>query len=82
MLVSVQLNDSAPSDKENSLVNYKEDVTEGISTLLGRFSCYLSFQSHTSFLGAFSHLYKRVCPSVRRSVRPSVRRFVRPSHTS
>ena len=25
-----------------------------------------------SFLDAFSHLYKRVCPSVRRSVRPSV----------
>ena len=31
------------------------------------------------FLDAFSHLYKRVCPSVRRSVRPSVRRSVRPS---
>ena len=32
------------------------------------------------FLDAFSHLYKRVCPSVRpsvgRSVRPSVRRWV------
>ena len=31
------------------------------------------------FLDASSHLYKRVCPSVRRSVRPSVRRSVRPS---
>ena len=30
------------------------------------------------FLDAFSHLYKRVCPSVGRSVGPSVRR----SHTS
>ena len=35
-------------------------------------------QSHTAskparFLGASKHLYKRVCPSVRRSVRPSVR---------
>ena len=28
------------------------------------------------FLDASSHLYKRVCPSVRRSVRPSVRRSV------
>ena len=27
----------------------------------------------TQFLDASSHLYKRVCPSVRRSVRPSVR---------
>ena len=25
------------------------------------------------FLDASSHLYKRVCPSVRRSIRPSVR---------
>ena len=32
----------------------------------------------SNFLDAFSHLYKRVCPSVRRSVRPSVRL----SHTS
>ena len=31
------------------------------------------------FLDAFSHLYKRVCPSVRRSVRRSVRPSVRPS---
>ena len=31
------------------------------------------------FLDAFSHLYKRVCPSVGRSVRPSVGRSVRPS---
>ena len=31
-----------------------------------------------NFLDASSHLYKRLCPSVRRSVRPSVRR----SHTS
>ena len=30
------------------------------------------------FLDAFSHLYKRVCPYVRRSVHPSVRRL----HTS
>ena len=37
----------------------------------------------SSFLNAFSHLYKRVCqsvgPSVRRSVGPSVRPSVRPS---
>ena len=31
------------------------------------------------FLDAFSHLYKRVCPSIRRSVRPSIRRSVGPS---
>ena len=30
------------------------------------------------FLDASSHLYKRVCPSVRWSVRPSVRPLVRP----
>ena len=34
------------------------------------------------FLDAFSHLYKRVCPSVRPSVGPSVGPSVRPSHTS
>ena len=38
------------------------------------------------FLDAFSHLYKRVCPSVRRSVGPPVHRSVGPSvrqsHTS
>ena len=34
------------------------------------------------FLDAFSHLYKRVCPSVGPSVRPSVGPSVRPSHTS
>ena len=31
------------------------------------------------FLDAFSHLYKRVCPSVRRSVGPSVGPLVRQS---
>ena len=36
-----------------------------------------------SFLDAFSHLYKRVCPSVGLSVDPSVRHpSVRRSHTS
>ena len=35
--------------------------------------------SSRRFLDASSHLYKRVCPSVRRSVRPSVRRSVGPS---
>ena len=34
------------------------------------------------FLDAFSHLYKRVCPSVGPSVRPLVGRSVRRSHTS
>ena len=34
------------------------------------------------FLDAFSHLYKRVRPSVGQSVHPSVRPLVRPSHTS
>ena len=34
------------------------------------------------FLDAFSHLYKRVCPSVRRSVGPSVGPLVRRSHSS
>ena len=31
-------------------------------------------------LDVSAHLYKRVCPSVRRSVRPSVRRFRKFSH--
>ena len=39
---------------------------------------YVCTPSDLFFLDAFSHLYKRVCPSVRRSVRPSVR----PSHMS
>ena len=34
------------------------------------------------FLDAFSHLYKRVCPSFRWSVGPSVRPSVRRSHSS
>ena len=34
-------------------------------------------QEEGVFLDAFSHLYKRVCPSVGPSVRPSVRRSVR-----
>ena len=41
-----------------------------------------NYNSHNNrfgqFLDAPSHLYKRSCPSVRRSVRPSVRRSVRP----
>ena len=36
------------------------------------------FHQKTQFLDGFSHLYERVCPSVRPSVRPSVGR----SHTS
>ena len=35
----------------------------------------------SSFLDAFTHLYKRVCPSIRPSVRWSVRRSVGPSVT-
>ena len=35
--------------------------------------------TNSRFLDAPSHLYKRVCPSVRLSVGPSVRRSVRPS---
>ena len=31
------------------------------------------------FLDASTHLYQRLCPSIRPSVRPSVRRSVRPS---
>ena len=38
-----------------------------------------TFSCLTWFLDASSHLYKRVCPSVRRSVCRSVRRSVRPS---
>ena len=38
--------------------------------------------SQNGFLDAFSHLYKRVCPSVGPSVRPSVGPSVRRSHTS
>ena len=34
---------------------------------------------HIHFLDAFSHLYKRVCPSVGPSDGPSVRPSVRPS---
>ena len=45
---------------------------------------FLSFSSPSvisTFLDASLHLYKRVCPSVGRSVRPSVRRSVGPSVT-
>ena len=37
----------------------------------------LSNSAALTFLDAFSHLYKRVCPSVGRSVGPSVRPSVR-----
>ena len=37
------------------------------------------FSTTFGFLDASSHLYMRVCPSVRPSVRPSDRRSVRPS---
>ena len=39
------------------------------------------YSNNTPFLDASSHLYKRVCPSVRPSVGPSVRRSVRRSVT-
>ncbi len=38
---------------------------------VGRSACL-----YLNFLDASSHLYKRVCPSVRPSVRRSVRRYV------
>ena len=40
---------------------------------------YLFFPLNDCFLDASTHLYKRVCPSVRRSVGPSVRRSDGPS---
>ena len=39
--------------------------------------CVFALTAH--FLDAFSHLYKRVCPSIRWSVHPSVRPLVRRS---
>ena len=36
------------------------------------------FESPHQFLDAFSHLYKRVCPSVRPSVGPSVTHELKP----
>ena len=38
-----------------------------------RLCIFLSLSVNSILLDAFSHLYKRVCPSVRRSVRRSVR---------
>ena len=38
----------------------------------GRMKSYTYTLTQKSFLDAFSHLYKRVCPSVRPLVRPSV----------
>ena len=45
---------------------------------VGQSICLL-VRNHYLFLDASTHLYKRLCPSVRRSVGPSVRRSVRPS---
>ena len=44
----------------------------------GVFFCE-KIDSKSGFLDASSHLYKRVCPSVRPSVRPSIGLSVRPS---
>jgi len=51
-----------------------------IASLYRLFLCFSSM-SFEFFLDAFSHLYKRVCPSVRPSVRPSVGPSVRRSVT-
>ena len=40
---------------------------------------HILIQQHYTFLDALSHLYKRVCPSVRQSVCPSVRLLLRRS---
>ena len=44
-----------------------------ISLIFGINTCHVNTLYSKKFLDAFSHLYKRVCPSVGRSVRPSVR---------
>ena len=48
--------------------------------------CFYFLIEENGFLDAFSHLYRRVClsvrPSVCRSIRPSDRLSVRPSHLS
>ena len=64
--------DETEKEKKGSLTLKKKGYVILSYSLASFFSFYLSF------LDAFSHLYKRVCPSVRRSVGPSVGR----SHTS
>ena len=48
------------------MINIAMSDDEVVASDVPRGTCFL-------FLDAFSHLYKRVCLSVRRSVRPSVR---------
>ena len=61
---------------KTSIANWIEDLTipavHRTLTVDKLDSFFVSFSS-TLFLDAFSHLYKRVCPSVGRSVHPSVR---------
>ena len=64
-------------------VTQKVFETTAILSALKKTLCSRLLQwSLFRFLDAFSHLYKRVCPSVRPSVRRSVRRSVGPSQTS
>ena len=53
-------------------------IVRGVSHCLYKFKSFPFFM-WSVFLDAFSHLYKKVCSSVRRSVRPSVRSSVRRS---
>ena len=52
-----------------------------VDQMIKVFSCILIFLPFL-FLDASTHLYKRLCPSVRSSVHPSVRRSVRASRVS
>ena len=66
------------------VINTKSMVKHGITRTKTWLSLVLMQTSakiikNLGFLDATTHLYKRSCPSVRRSVRPSVRRSVRRS---
>ena len=69
---------SSGSSKGSRSSSSSSSSSSGIWWLSSRFLQFLLFFSF-SFLDAPSHLYKRLCPSVRRSVRRSVRPSVGPS---
>ena len=55
------------------------DFPEILPSFLSFLCVFFPFVAFPFFLDTPSHLYKRLCPSVRRSVGPSVRPCVRPS---
>ena len=65
---------------QSSYVHIKQtdDQVSKVLLRLKSFFFFLTSSDEIHFLDAPSHLYKRVCPSIRRSVGPSGRRAVRP----